>query len=276
MPLQEHQPLKDSATTSTTTTINFGSAEDEASLKQEFYSRNQSSRESVDDFADNLQTLARKILSVNDDFRYEVEGALKVQFAHGLREHSHQVQARGMLMAQPTLPFVKFKMELGKILGTHSKKPVKAVSTNTLDHDSDSETEPSSKRAKKENKSDLEVQIAQVLKENRLLREKMDKLDPDNFADVVIQHVKQKCPSYGMGIGRGVPQQGAKPTYGNPYLGPDHPPVPTKGVDGSFSINDNCAYCKNPGHLKQKCAKLHQKIRKQGNDPYKELGLAGN
>ena len=68
----------------------------------------------------------------------------------------------------------------------------------------------------------------------------------------------------------------AKPTYGKPYLGPDHLPVPTKGVDGSLQLTDTCAYCKNPGYLKQKCVKLHQKIRKQGNDPYKELGLAGN
>ena len=104
----------------------------------------------------------------------------------------------------------------------------------------------------------------------------MDNFDPNNLAEVVIQHVEQRRPNYGPGIGRGAPQQGAKPIYGKPYLGPDHPPVPTKGVDGSLQLTDTCAYCKNPGHLKQKCTKLHQKIRKQGNDPYKELGLTGN
>ena len=256
--------------------INFGSAEDEASLKQEFYSRTQTTKETADDFADSLQTLARKVLSVNDDFQKEVENALKVQFANGLKDLSHQVQARGMLLANPTIPFVKFKMELGRILGTRSRKPVKAVTTSTIDNDSDEENEPSAKRVKKEDKSDLEAQIAQVLKENRLLREKMDNFDPNNLAEVVIQHVEQRRPTYGPGIGRGAPQQGAKPIYGKPYLGPDHPPVATKGVDGSLQLTDTCAYCKNPGHLKQKCTKLHQKIRKQGNDPYKELGLTGN
>ena len=43
--------------------INFGSAEDEASLKQEFYSRTQMAKETADDFADSLQTLARKVVS---------------------------------------------------------------------------------------------------------------------------------------------------------------------------------------------------------------------
>ena len=218
--------------------INFGSAEDEASLKQEFYSRTQATKETADNFADSLQTLARKVLSVNDGFQTEVEEALKVQFANGLKDLSHQVQARGMLMANPSIPFVKFKMELGRILGTCSRKPVKAVTTNTLDNDSKEEPEPSAKRVKKEDKSDLEAQIAQVLKENRLLREKMDNFDPGNFADVVIQHVEQRRPNYGPGIGRGAPQQGARPTYGKPYLGPDHPPVPTKGVDGSLQLTD--------------------------------------
>ena len=78
-----------------------------------------------------------------------------------------------MLNANPSIPFVQFKMELGKILGTSSKKPAKAVSTNTLDNDYEDEPEqPSAKRVKKEDNSDLEAQIAQVLKENRLLREK--------------------------------------------------------------------------------------------------------
>ena len=152
--------------------IYFGLAEDKASLKQEFYSRTQSAKDTTDNFADSLQTLARKVLSVNDGFQTEVEEALKVQFTNGLKDLSHQVQARGMLMANPSIPFVKFKMKLGRILGIHSKKPVKTVSTNTLDNNSEDEPEPSAKRVKKEDKSDLEAQIAQVLKENRLLREK--------------------------------------------------------------------------------------------------------
>ena len=92
----------------------------------------------------------------------------------------------------------------------------------------------------------------------------MDNFDLGNFADVVIQHVESRRPNYGPGMGRGASQQGARPTYGKPYLGPDHPPVPTKGVDGSLQLTDTCAYCKNPGHLKQKCAKLPSKDPQAG------------
>ena len=235
--------------------INFGSAEDEASLKQEFYSQTQTAKETADNFAYSLQTLARKVLSVNDGFQTEVEEVLKVQFANGLKDLSHQVQARGMLMANPSIPFVKFKMELGRILGVRSEKPVKAVSTNTLDNNSEDEPELSTKRVKKEDKSNLEAS------------RKIDSLGKK------FQHVESRRPNYGLGIRHGSPQQGARPTYGKPYLGPDHPPVPTKGVDGSLQLTDTCAYCKNPGHPKQKCAKLHQKIRKQATTLTKNWGL---
>ena len=70
----------------------------------------------------------------------------------------------------------------------------------------------------------------------------MDNFDPNNLAEVVIQHVEQRRPTYGPGIGCGAPQQGAKPIYGKPYLGPDHPSVATKGVDGLLQLTDTCAY----------------------------------
>ena len=102
--------------------INFGSAGDKASLKQEFYSRTQTVKETADNFADSLQTITRKIISVDPSFKKEVEGALKVQFANVLHDTNHQVQARGMLNTDPRISFVKFKTELTKILWTRWKR----------------------------------------------------------------------------------------------------------------------------------------------------------
>ena len=48
----------------------FQSGEDEAMIKGEFYSRKQYSKESVDDFADVLQLLARKVLMLTLRFRH--------------------------------------------------------------------------------------------------------------------------------------------------------------------------------------------------------------
>ena len=47
----------------------FQSGEDKATVKGEFYSCKQFSKESVDDFADVLQLLARKVLNVDPSFQ---------------------------------------------------------------------------------------------------------------------------------------------------------------------------------------------------------------
>ena len=47
----------------------FQSGEDEATVKGEFYSHKQYGKESVDDFADVLQLLARKVLNVDPSFQ---------------------------------------------------------------------------------------------------------------------------------------------------------------------------------------------------------------
>jgi len=117
------------------------------------------------------------------------------------------------------------------------------------------------------------------------MQRRLQQLDPNSIADVVIQHVKgnyqggqprpqgphqpranthQPRPQ-----GQNIPPRGS--IHSQPYLGKEGPPVPTKGVDGSFNIALVCGYCKNPGHDKYVCSKLHNKIRYQGGDPWQEL-----
>ena len=50
-------------------TKSFQSGENEATIKKDFYSRTQLPKESVDDFVDVLQLLARKILNVDPSFQ---------------------------------------------------------------------------------------------------------------------------------------------------------------------------------------------------------------
>ena len=64
----------------------FQSGEDEATVKGEFYSRKQFSKESVDDFADVLQLLARKVLNVNPSFQTFMNKSLCQQLANGLKD----------------------------------------------------------------------------------------------------------------------------------------------------------------------------------------------
>ena len=61
----------------------FQSGEDEATVKGEFYSRKQYGKESVDDFADVLQLLARKVLNVHPSFQAFMNKSLCQQLANG-------------------------------------------------------------------------------------------------------------------------------------------------------------------------------------------------
>ena len=72
----------------------FQSGEDEAMIKKDFYSRTQLAKESVDDFADVLQLLARKILNVDPSFQNLLNKSLCQQLANGLKDPSHAISAR--------------------------------------------------------------------------------------------------------------------------------------------------------------------------------------
>ena len=62
----------------------FESGETFNSLLSDFYARCQKPKETKDQFADELQVLARKVISVCPDWKSQVNEALKTQFAHRL------------------------------------------------------------------------------------------------------------------------------------------------------------------------------------------------
>ena len=95
----------------------FQSGEDEATVKGEFYSRKQFSKESVDDFADVLQLLARKVLNVDPSFQTFMNKSLCQQLANGLKDPGHGISARSMLNQQPDIQFASFRSDLANILG---------------------------------------------------------------------------------------------------------------------------------------------------------------
>ena len=62
----------------------FESGETFCSLFSDFYTRCQKSKEKEDLFADELQVLARKVIHIYPEWRFQVNKALKAQFAHWL------------------------------------------------------------------------------------------------------------------------------------------------------------------------------------------------
>ena len=99
----------------------FQSGEDEATIKRDFYSRMQLNKESVDDFADVLQLLARKILNVDPSFQSVLNKSLCQQLANGLKDASHAISARQILKQQPEINFVAFRSDLANILGCRAR-----------------------------------------------------------------------------------------------------------------------------------------------------------
>ena len=95
----------------------FQSGEDEATIKGEFYSCKQFSKESIDDFADVLQLLARKVLNVDPSFQTFMNKSLCQQLANGLKDPGHGISARSILNQQPDIQFASFRSDLANILG---------------------------------------------------------------------------------------------------------------------------------------------------------------
>ena len=95
----------------------FQSGEDEVTVKGEFYSRKQYGKKSVDDFADVLQLLARKVLNVDPSFQAFMNKSLCQQLANGLKDPSHSISARSLLNQQLEVQFAVFRSDLANILG---------------------------------------------------------------------------------------------------------------------------------------------------------------
>ena len=248
----------------------FQSGEDEATIKGEFYSRRQYGKESVDDFADVLQLLARKVLNVDPSFQAFMNKSLCQQLANGLKDPSHSISARSILNQQPEVQFAVFRSDLANILGCR----VRAVGTkgalcNAAMAPESPETPVPAKRRKTEEDSTIAAQLSMCIKDNKELHKKLDAFDPSKIVEVVPQAVAggyqkpfQKPNTYQKPF---VPSQqkqqanqGSNP-FSKPYLGPPREPQVTPGADGSLNPALSCRYCKDTGHDVSNCAKVKRK-----------------
>ena len=78
----------------------FETGESFSSLVGDFYSRSQCNKETEDQFANELQVLSRKVLSIQPEWRAEVNEALKTQFAFRLRDPYLAAMAHNFLKTQ--------------------------------------------------------------------------------------------------------------------------------------------------------------------------------
>ena len=98
----------------------FESGKTFSSLLGDFYARCQKKQ---DQFADELQVLARKVISVCPEWRSQVNEALKSQFDHQLWDQYFAAMACNLLKeAPPDTIFTKFWAKCISIFGTRSKR----------------------------------------------------------------------------------------------------------------------------------------------------------
>ena len=79
--------------------VTFQGGDDEANVLAEFYSRCQFAKESEESFADELQLLARKVISKKPDFRVNLDNTMKQRYASQLYDRSNASIAKALLLA---------------------------------------------------------------------------------------------------------------------------------------------------------------------------------
>ena len=173
----------------------FQSGEDEATVKGEFYSHKQYSKESVDDFADVLQLLARKVLNVDPSFQAFMNKSLCQQLANGLKDPSHSISARSLLNQQPEVQFAVFRSDLANILGCRVRAVgAKGALCNAAMAPESPENPVPAKRRKTEEDTTIAAQLSMCIKDNKELHKKLDAFDPSKIVEVVAQAVAGGYP----------------------------------------------------------------------------------
>ena len=81
--------------------VAFEGGDDEANVLAEFYSRRQYAKESEESFADELQLLARKVISKKPDFRVNLDNTMKQRYASQLYDRSNASIAKALLLQMP-------------------------------------------------------------------------------------------------------------------------------------------------------------------------------
>ena len=151
----------------------FQSGEDEATVKGEFYSCKQFSKESVDDFVDVLQLLARKVLNVDPSFQTFMNKSLCQQLANGLKDPGHGISARSIFNQQPDIQFASFRSDLANILGCRiCTTGAKGALCNAAMAPELPETPLLVKHRKTEEESTIAAQLSMCIKDNQELHKK--------------------------------------------------------------------------------------------------------
>ena len=162
----------------------FQGGDDEANILAEFYSCKQYAKESEEAFADELQLLARKVISKKPDFWLDLDTTMKQWYASQRYDCSNASIAKALLLQMPNVFFTKYRNKLARVLGTcqRSGRSVlsKSVSVSAAGAESEEEEQPVSKSQQKRDEKisaqssqikDLRTKLDGAIAENTQIRE---------------------------------------------------------------------------------------------------------
>ena len=153
--------------------IAFQGGDDKANVLAEFYSRCQYAKESEESFANELQLLARKVISKKPDFRVNLDNTMKQRYASQLYDCSNASIAKALLLQMPTISFTQYRNELARVLGTH-QHPSKGVSTKAVSATQEGTESEGEEKAGLKSQHKRDRKISAQSSQIQDLREKLD------------------------------------------------------------------------------------------------------
>ena len=240
--------------------VAFQGGDEEANLLAEFYSCGQKAKELEEAFADELQTLARKVISRKPDFRHDLDNTLKQRYTSQLSDRNNASIAKTLLKQMPNITFTQFHNELARVLGTcqhvATKAFVKTITASSAETESEEEGTVSKSQTKKDGKlnaqssqiKDLHCKLDQAVAKNSQIREFLSPTSLQKAFTSALQAAQVASGSKGTsGPGK------------RPFLGKCRPPQLSAGIDGTTDPEKSCRYCKDTGHMLENCLRLQAK-----------------
>ena len=209
-------------------------------------------KESEESFADELQLLARKVISKKPNFRVNLDNTMKQWYASQLYDRSNASVAKALLLQMPTVSFTQYRNELARVLGTH-QRPSKGVSTKlvsaTQEGTESGEEEKSIPKSQHKWDSKINAQSSQI----KDLREKLDGAIAENtqIEEWLNPNTLQMAFTNAL-------QASGQFRSGGKYAGKRRESKVAAGIDGTIDPDKHCVYCKDTGHEKTNCIRLQK------------------
>ena len=232
--------------------VAFHGGDDEANILAEFYSRRQYAKESEESFTDELQLLARKVISKKPNFRVNLDNTMKQRYASQLYDRSNASIAKALLLQMPTVSFTQYHNELARVLGTRQRQnkgvSSKAVSATQEGTKSEGEEKPGLK-SQHQRDHKISAQSSQI----RDLREKLDGAIAENTQIREWLNPEKLQMAFTNAL-----QASGQFRTGGKFFGKRRELKLAAGIDGITDPDKSCNYCKDKGHEKNNCLCLQK------------------